>query len=173
MKLPRAAFLYLAAALALLTAFSCSSGKPMAATYAIGEKVQVGKLFYQVIEAQWITELSGAKHPPKNRVLQLQLTVTNGGAEPASLPFLRLIDAKGNEIIEVSELENNPRWLGGLRRMEPGQTEEGFVYFDVPVAAYKLEVIDNSNAEDERTAFIEIPASLAPPQPVPGGTTGI
>jgi hypothetical protein len=173
MKLTRATFLHFAGAAALLTQVSCSSGKPMAATFPIGQKVQVGKLFYQVIEAQWITDLKGAKTPPKNRILQLQLTITNSGAVPAALPFLRLIDGKGNEIMEVSDLDGNPRWMGALRRMEPALTEEGFVYFDVPVAAYKLEVVDNSNADDERVAYIEIPASLAPPPPPPGGATGI
>lgn len=173
MMLSRSTFLRCAITTAVVLQFSCSSGKPLAATYAIGQKVQVGKLFYQVLEAQWITELKGAKQPPKNRILQLFLTVTNSGAQQASLPFLRLIDAKGNEIPEVSELEGNPRWLGALRRMEPALTEEGYVYFDVPVAAYKLEVIDNSNAEDEKTAFIEIPASLSPPPPTPGGAPGI
>ena len=167
-KLTRAAFLCLFATGAILSQVSCSKEKTRVETYPIGQKVQVGKMFYQVVEAQWVPELAGAKLPIKNRVLQLQLTVTNSGAQPASLPFLRLIDAKGNEIIELSELENNPRWLGAFRRMEPALTEEGFVYFDVPVAAYKLEVVDNTNADDEKTAYIEIPASLAPPPVSPG-----
>jgi len=167
-RLTRATFIYFCATAAILSQISCTKERSRVESYPIGQKVQVGKMFYQVIEAQWIPELKGAKQPIKNRILQLQLTVTNSGAEPASLPFLRLIDGKGNEIIEVSELESNPRWLGAFRRMEPALTEEGLVYFDVPVAAYKLEVIDNTNAEDEKTAYIEIPASLAPPPVAPG-----
>ena len=170
MKLSRAVFILSAAGAILASQSACSSGKPEAMTFAIGQKVQVGKLFYQVIEAQWMTEVQGAKQPPKNRILHLHLNVTNAGALEASLPFLRLIDGAGNEITELSDLEGNPRWLGMLRRMQPALTEDGFVYFDVPVGAYKLEVVDNTIADDEKVAYIEIPASLAPPPQAPGST---
>lgn len=147
---------------------SCSRGKPEILSFPIGQKVQVGKLFYQVVDAQWAPELVGAKQPPKNRILQLHLMVTNSGAEDVSVPTLRLLNSAGTEIGEVTEIEGNTRWMGMIRRLQPSLTEEGFVYFDVPVGAYRLEVIDNSVADDERTAFIEIPASLAPPPALPG-----
>jgi len=168
MMLSRAGFLFAAMCAGLMFLSSCNSAKPPVMTFPIGQKVQVGKLFYQVIEAEWKAEVLGSKQPPKNRILHLRLSVTNSGAQEATLPLLRLIDATGNEIPEVSELDGNPRWLGMLRRMQPALTEDGFVYFDVPVGAYKLEVIDNSNADDEKVAYIEIPASLAPPPPAPG-----
>ena len=171
MKLSRATFSLCAIGAILVFPSSCSSGKTKALTFPIGQKVQVGKLFYQVIEAQWMAEVQGAKQPPKNRILQLHITVTNSGSQEASLPFLHLIDAAGTEILELSELEGNPAWLGVLRRMQPALTEEGSVYFDVPVGASKLEVVDNSNADDEKFAYIEIPASLAPP-PQPPGSNG-
>ena len=168
MKLSRTVFILSAAGAILASQSSCSSRKAQALTFAIGQKVQVGKLFYQVIEAQWMAEVQGAKQPPKNRILHLHLNVTNAGAMEASVPFLRLIDGAGNEIMELSDLEGNPRWLGMLRRMQPALTEDGFVYFDVPVGAYKLEVVDNTLADDEKVAYIEIPASLAPPPLAPG-----
>jgi hypothetical protein len=145
----------------------CSS-KPRALTFAIGEKVQVGKLVYQVIEAQWVLDVEGAKQSPKNRILQLRVTITNSGGTEAALPYLRLIDAAGNEIVEFSEIEGNSRWLGMLRRLQPALTEEGLIYFDVPVSAYKLEVVDNSDADAEQVAYVQIPASLAPPPVAPG-----
>jgi hypothetical protein len=46
------------------------------------------------------------------------------------------------------------------------------IYFDVPVGTYKLEVVDNSMADSEQTAFIEIPASLAPPPSLPADRKG-
>ncbi len=168
MNLFSTVFILSAVGAILASQSSCSSPKPQAMTFAIGQKVQVGKLFYQVIEAQWMGEVQGAKQPPKNRVLHLHLNVMNAGALEASVPFLRLIDGAGNEIMEMSDLEGNPRWLGMLRRMQPALTEDGFVYFDVPVGAYKLEVVDNTLADDERIAYIEIPASLAPPPQAPG-----
>ncbi|MFN0104440.1 MAG: DUF4352 domain-containing protein [Bryobacteraceae bacterium] len=146
---------------------SCSSARSHVLTFPIGQKAQVGKLIYQVIEAQWLPELEGAKQSPKNRILQLRLTVTNSGAEDAAIPFLRLIDAAGNEIVEVSDIEGNSHWLGALRRLQPSLTEEGSVYFDVPIGAYRLEIVD---ATEEKVAHIEIPASLAPPAATPGPT---
>ena len=168
MNLFSTVFILSAVGAILASQSSCSSPKPQAMTFAIGQKVQVGKLFYQVIEAQWMGEVQGAKQPPKNRVLHLHLNVMNAGALEASVPFLRLIDGAGNEIMEMSDLEGNPRWLGMLRRMQSALTEDGFVYFDVPVGAYKLEVVDNTLADDEKIAYIAIPASLAPPPLAPG-----
>lgn len=162
MKILRTTFLLSAIGTILTIQSSCSFGARPVLTVPIGQKVQVGKLFYQVIDAHWTLEVQGAKQPPKNRILRLQLAVTNSGAQEASLPFLRLIDAAGNPVMEMSDLDENPRWLGVLRRLQPALTEEGFVCFDVPVGAYKLEVVDNSNADDEKVAYIEIPASLTP-----------
>lgn len=163
-------FFCLTAVLALVT--GCGS-KTKALTLPIGEKVQVGKLSYQVIDASWHPEVAGLKQPPKNRVLQIHLTVTNTGAEEISVPMLHLLDASGNEISEIIEIENSSRWLGMIRRMQPALTEDGMVYFDVPVGTYKLEVVDNSMADNEQIAFIEIPATLAPPPSLPGDKKGM
>lgn len=166
----RARLLFTISAIVLLTA-GCSS-KTKALTLPIGEKVQVGKLSYQAIDANWQPEVPGMRQPPKNRVLQIHISVTNSGAEEISVPMLRLHDAAGNEISEIMELEGNTRWLGMIRRMQPALTEDGLIYFDVPVGTYKLEVVDNSLADNEQTAFIEIPASLAPPPTLPGDKKG-
>jgi hypothetical protein len=123
----------------------------------------VGKLSYQVLEANWAAEAPGAKNPPKHRVLQLRLAVTNSGGQEATIPLLKLIDANGTESMEIAEIEDNSQWLGALRRLQPALPEEGSIYFDVPVGAYNLEVVDNSSADDEKLAHIAIPASLAPP----------
>lgn len=164
MMMPRRAYLHLMLVTFLgLCVSSCGSSTPHAMTVPIGQRIQVGKLFYQVVEAQWVGEVEGAKQPPKNRILQLHLTVTNSGAEDASIPFLKLFDSKGNEIPEVSDLEANRRWMGALRRLQPALTEDAWIFFDVPVGTYKLEVVDNGDPNDERLAMIEIPASLAPP----------
>lgn len=157
----RAFFFFLLGALAVLS--GCSPSKPEVASFPIGQKVQVGKLSYQVLEASWVTEIQGAKNPPKHRVLQLRLAVTNGGGQEATIPLLKLIDANGAETLEIAEIEDNSQWMGTLRRLQPALPEEGAIYFDVPVGAYKLEVVDNSVADDEKLAHIKIPASLAPP----------
>ena len=110
-----------------------------------------------------MAEVQGSKVQPKNRVLQLRLTVTNSGGQEATMPLLRVIDANGKETMEIAEIEENSQWFGSVRRLQPALSEEGSIYFDVPVGAYKLEVVDNSNPEDEKLAHIEIPASLTPP----------
>ena len=165
------AFMLCTVSALLLSSAGCSS-KTKALTLPIGEKVQVGKLSYQVIDASWQPEVAGLKQPPKNRVLQIHVTVTNTGAEEIAVPMLRLHDAAGNEVSEIMEVEGNTRWLGMIRRMQPALTEDGMIYFDVPVGTYKLEVVDNSMADNEQIAFIEIPASLAPPPSLPADRKG-
>lgn len=159
---PRTSFSLFAASVMLLLP-ACSSPKVETHASAIGQRVQVGKLFYQVLEAQWQTELPGAKDPPKNRILQLRLAVTNSAGSDIPVPFLRLLDANGKAHMEVAEIEGNPKWMGAFRRLEPTLTEDGLIYFDVPVGAYNLEVVDTSDTEKDLTALIAIPASLAPP----------
>jgi hypothetical protein len=129
----------------------------------MGHGIQVGKLVYNVIEADWKGEVMGAKQRPKNRFLQLRLSVTNSAREEMGLPLLNLLDANGNRVPEYAEIESNSEWLGLVRRVQPTLTDTGAIYFDVPVGAYKLEVVDNSDPENEKVALVDIPASLAPP----------
>lgn len=155
--------------LALMAALSGCTSKSAVLAFPMGQRVQVGKLHYQVLEAEWLTEVQGAKQAPKNRVLRLRLTVTNSGGQETSMPLLHVLDASGNEIMEISDLDGNSSWLGALRRLQPAITEEGSIYFDVPVGAYKLVVVDQTIPDEEKTALIEIPASLTPPPvPAPG-----
>ena len=153
---------------------SCGAkkGSPNISAFPIGQRVEVGKLIYRVLEAEWKAEIPGAKTPPKNRFLQLRLAITNSANQEISVPFLRLIDAHGQERLEFSDIETNARWLGSLRRLQPALTEDGLIYFDVPVGAYKLEVVDNSDSENEKAAFVDIPASLAPPPVSAGPASG-
>lgn len=149
---------------------SCSSTKSVN-SFRLGEKVKVGKLYYQVLEAQWLSDLPGSSTPPKNRILKLHVTMSNSGGSEIAVPLLRLIDASERETMEVANIENDPQWLGSLRRLQPAILEEGMVYFDVPVGAYKLELVDNSDAENEQMAYVDIPASLAPPVASPASPT--
>lgn len=164
---PIRAFLLFSAVCMCLVGTGCSKSKTKALTFPIGEKVQVGKLSYQVLEANWQAEVPGLKQTPKNRILQIHVAITNSAPEEIAMPMLRVIDAAGNEIGEITEVDNHPKWLGMIRRVQPALTEEGIVFFDVPVGSYKLEVVDNSIADNEQVAFIEIPANLAPPPSMP------
>ena len=172
MQMSIRALLLLVATLLSLVLPGCSASKTKALSFPIGEKVQVGKLSYQVVDASWQPEVAGVKQAPKNRILQIHFTVTNSASEEIAIPMLHLIDSAGNEINEITEIEGNPRWMGMIRRMQPALTEEGTIYFDVPVGSYRFEVVDNSLADSEQIAFIEIPAGLAPPPTIPSPNKG-
>lgn len=153
----------------LIALTGCGEKTAVISSFAMGQKVQVGKVVYSVLEAEWRTDVPGGKQPPKNRVLQLTMAITNSSSQEMSIPTLRLLSLKNEEFSEYTEIEGNMSWLGLLRRLQPSLTETAAIYFDVPIGAYKLEVVDHSDAENEKTSYIEIPASLAPP-PVTSGT---
>ena len=80
---------------ALIALTGCGEKAAVISSFPMGQKVQVGKIVYSVLEAEWRTDVPGGKQPPKNRVLQIHLSVTNSGAEEISVPMLRLHDAAG------------------------------------------------------------------------------
>ncbi len=156
----------LASSLLVLT--GCGEKAAVISSFPMGQKVQVGKIVYSVLEAEWRTDVPGGKQTPRNRVLQLTLSITNSSSQEMSIPTLRLLSLKREEFPEYTEIESNTSWLGLLRRLQPSLTETAAIYFDVPIGAYKLEVVDHSDAENEKASYIDIPASLAPP-PVTSG----
>lgn len=134
--------------------------------YKMGEKVPVGTMIYTVIETEWRTELAGGDglpQTPKNRFLLVKLSMTNSGGAQAAIPMLTLEDAKKEPVMEVGEVKNLPGWLGMVRLVNPAQTEEGMIVFDVPTGSYKLRVTDGKEAGSETTRLIDIPLSLNEP----------
>jgi hypothetical protein len=74
---------------------------------------------------------------------------------------MTLIGANGQAHQEVTEgVDSVPKWLGVLRNLSPVQNVEGAVVFDVPLGAYKLQVLDGGEIGLERKALIEIPLQL-------------
>jgi hypothetical protein len=132
-------------------------------TYQMGQSVQVGPLTYNVLETKWKSQLGGGVSAkiPKNRFLVLKLTISNAASQTTSVPEMTLISANGQSYQEVTEgVESVPKWLGVLRNLSPVQTEEGAVVFDVPLGAYKLQVLDGGEIGFEKKALIEIPLQL-------------
>jgi hypothetical protein len=155
-------------ALALLASCLSCGGDPAplkATLHRMGDRAVAGNVTYVGLTADYRTELPGAKEPLKNRYLVIFLSATNGGGEEVILPHTRLIGADGNEYPELTEIEGFPQWLGILRRVAPSSTEQGYVVFDVPVGAYKLQVSSGGDPEKEQIAQIEIPTKLAPTTP--------
>ncbi len=129
----------------------------------MGQGVQLGPLIYNVMETSWKSQLGGgpAARIPKNRFLLVKLTVTNGGGQTSSIPEMALVNAAGLNFQEITEgVESVPKWLGVLRNLAPVQTDEGYVVFDVPLGAYKLQVSDGGDIGSEKKALIEIPLQL-------------
>jgi|LNFM01.1.fsa_nt_gb hypothetical protein len=157
-------------ALALLASCVSCGGDPAALkanVYRMGDRATAGPVTYVGLTADYRMELPGAKESLKNRYLVIFLSATNGSGEEITLPHTRLIAADGTEIPEVTEIQGFPQWMGILRRVAPSGTEQGYVVFDVPVGAYKLQVSSGGDPEKEQIAQIEIPAKITP-----GGVAG-
>lgn len=135
--------------------------------YKMGEKVSVGSLIYTVLEAEWKSELSsgggGLPQTPKNRFLVLKISMTNSGGAQATIPLLTLESPRKGSSMEVSEVKDLSNWLGLVRLVNPAQTDQGYIVFDVPTGAYKLRVTDGKEPGSEVTRLIDIPLALSEP----------
>jgi hypothetical protein len=169
MQFRRAAWrLALAAAVICCALFvaGCSCGKSgrdtaSIGTFRMGERVQIGPVIYNILEAEWKTALTEGGRAPQNRFLFIRLTMTNSGGETANVPSFELMAENGNRSQEITEqMEGVRDWLGLLRTVRPAGTEQGVVVFDVPIGAYKLIVPDRSDPATERYAQVEIPVQL-------------
>jgi len=135
----------------------------------MGERVQVGPLIYNVLHAEWSTQLGEGSEArmPKNRFLIVQLTVTNSGGGETSIPPVTLEDGRGGAYPEELNGTGVTNWLGLLRKLTPAQTEQGRIVFDAPSGAYRLRVTDdNPELGREKVALIDIPLHLEP-EPAP------
>lgn len=132
-------------------------------TYPMGEKVQVGSLVYTVLEADWKTQLTDAvgSKAPAHRYLFLNVSINNTGASEVAVPLLEIQNTAGQGTPEVSEgIDEVGEWMGLLRIIQPNQTLQGLMIFDVPVGAYKLKLTDGGDIESEKIALVEIPVSI-------------
>ena len=126
----------------------------------MGERVQIGPLVYQVLESDWRSELGGGGRTPKDRYLFAKVSITNSSGSPISVPGFT-IESGDKSYSEVSEdMDKVDNWLGMLRTIAPSQTEQGWIVFDAPLAAYKLVVTDGGEVGSEKTAHVEIPVHL-------------
>jgi hypothetical protein len=125
----------------------------------MGEKVQTGALVYQVLEAEWRNELGNGGRSPKDRYLFIRLSVTNSSGTTVAAPALTIEGAGKtySEVVENTEKVDN--WMGLLRNVAASQTEQGWIVFDAPMAAYKL-ILEEGEVGQEKTAHVDIPVHL-------------
>ena len=158
---------------ALLLA-GCQREAEQKLSYAMGERVTNGPLTYVVVESSWSTQLGDIFQPrvPRNRFLLLSLSVTNGGGAPVSLPLLTLEDGNGRQYKELSDGTGVNNWMGILRTIDPGQTQQGRLLFDVPLTAFKLRMPNDGEPGYEKFAIVDIPLRIDSEEivaPLPGG----
>ena len=148
----------------LLTGCSCGKSptdNSFIGTFKMGERVQAGKIIYNVLEAEWKTALTEGGRAPQNRYLFLRVSMTNSGGEPVNVPAFELVADNGTRYQEVTENMDGVRnWLGLLRTVRPATTEQGVVVFDAPLGAHHLVLVDGSEVDSERYAHVEIPVAL-------------
>jgi hypothetical protein len=132
--------------------------------FAMGQHVRVGPFTYSVLEAKWRQSLSNEPQAriPRNRYVIIRLTITNSGGEEAAFPQLTLQSSTGQDYPEIIEgVAEVPNWFSPLaRNLKPAQSETGNLIFDVPLGAYKLKLLEPSDIDTPKFAFVEIPVQL-------------
>jgi hypothetical protein len=156
---------------AILAGCSSGSGGDPVRQYRMGDRVEVGRLIYNVFETQWLTHLgetSGAR-VPQNRFLLVRVSVVNSGGKPATVPTFQLVGDAGETYTEVADGKDVPNWIGFLREIQPAETLQGNAVFDVNPGHYKLRVADEA---DERAAVIDMPLQFQAETPALASPAG-
>jgi hypothetical protein len=127
-------------------------------TFSMGERAQVGPLIYTVFESKW--ELSFGEQPtpriPTNRFYIINVSAVNTSSTPVSIPTFTLVDDDDKSYQELENGQGVPNWLGFIRRVQPADSTQGPIVFDVPQKRYRLRIAD----EAEDFAYVTIPLSL-------------
>jgi hypothetical protein len=164
---PLAAAVAVVAAVAAVSACSTRGGSVTATTHQMGEHVQTGPLVYTVLEVQWVNQLNNKLPKDQDgKFAVVRLSVTNAGNSESAVPLLQFIDDKGTSHMELAEVDGVEEWLGILRTVNPAETIQGNIVFDVPAKNYKLRITDGADPDKERTALISIPLRLEQRNPV-------
>jgi hypothetical protein len=143
----------------------------------MGDRISLGPLTYNVIETGWKNQLGNEfkMRIPDQRYLLITISVTNGGGRDISVPLLTLESADGKTYTESDNGEGVDEWFGLLRTLNPAQTQQGRLLFDVPLGSYRLKLTDGGEPGTEKSAWVAIPLRMDPdsfttplPTPSPG-----
>jgi hypothetical protein len=171
----RAPLPFLVTALVSLVLAGCAAPQAQSGLeYPMGQKVTLGPLTYNVIESAWRNQLGDALRVriPDQRFLVLTLSVTNGGGRQVSVPLLSLQNQNGQTFSESEDGEGLDNWFGLLRNIDPAQTQQGIILFDVALTSYRLRITDGGEPGADRFAWVQIPLRIDADDgidvPVPG-----
>jgi len=145
----------------LITLAGCSSPKPAreVKTFSAGEKAFVDRLTYNLIDTEIESHLGDEASPrtPEHRFYLVQVSVSNSGNSEATIPSMALVDDSGKQYPELTDGAGVQQWLGVVRKVGAGQTEQGYAAFDAPAGHYKLKITDDTNDSD---VYVDIPLSF-------------
>ena len=161
----RLSFLVLPAAISVLA--GCRNLTATRAEYQMGDKVPAGPLTYNVVEKVWRSQLGEGfqLHMPENRFLLITIAATNSGGGEVSVPLLQLEGPDGKLYTEVENGEGVDNWFGILRTLEPAQTQQGRLLFDVPLSSYRLRLSDGDSVSGH-FVYVQIPLQIDADTPV-------
>jgi len=151
---------------ALLPAFlialaACSTPKPAREVkiFSAGEKAFVDRLTYNVVDAEVEPHLGDEASPrtPEHRFYLVQVSVSNSGNTEATIPSLALVDDSGKQYPELTDGAGVQQWLGVVRKVGGGQTDQGYAAFDAPAGHYKLKLTDDTSDSD---VYVDIPLNF-------------
>jgi hypothetical protein len=156
------------ATLFVLLLGGCQKSEPARADFSMGENVRVGQMTYSVVETAWRPQLGeGFKiRTPEHRFLLIKISVTNGTGKDVSIPQLTLDGNNGQTYHEIANGEGVDNWFGLLRTLNPGETQQGNVLFDVPLTSYKLRLPDVNVSGFEGYASVQIPLRMESDVPI-------
>jgi len=152
----------------------CAQKSAARIDYQMGEKVPLGPLTYGIVQTNWRTQLGDAfkMRFPQNRFLVLDISVTNGGGSDVSVPLFTLESSSGQSYMEVADGQGVDNWFGLLRTINPAQTQQGRIVFDVPLTSYKLRLTDGAGPGNEQYAWVTIPLRMDVDSTVQSPTPG-
>jgi len=140
----------------------CNRQNSLRINYQMGERVTVGTLTYNVVETVWRSQLGDMFRirVPQQRFLLITISVTNSGGRDVSIPLLTLEGNNGETFRESDSGEGIDNWFGLLRTLNPAQTQQGRLLFDVPLTSYRLRLTDGAGPVGEKYAWVEIPLRM-------------
>ena len=143
--------------------------------FQMGERITAGPLSYNVVQTVWKTQLGDLFNVrvPDHRFLMIMLSATNGGGKEVSIPFATLEGPNRQEFKEIEKGDGVDNWFGLLRTLNPAETKQGNLLFDVPLTSFRLRLTDGGETGTEKFVWVEIPlrldtdTSIAAPAPGP------
>jgi hypothetical protein len=165
--LRRVSYPFLVALAISLLFTGCREQVTSRAEYQMGDKVPAGPLTYNVVEKVWRSQLGEMfqSRMPQNRFLLITISATNSGGSEVSVPLLQLEAPDGKVYREIENGEGVDNWFGILRTLEPAQTQQGRILFDVPLSSYRLRLSDGDSVSGHYS-YVQIPLQIDADPPV-------